>query len=59
MVQKMQQDVKFRGTLDGKEEQKFQDYLIALLHQHYTVRNDFANLQVRTKKVAKKVLGRH
>lgn len=50
MVKKMQQDVKFRGTLNTQEEQQFQDYLIVLLHQHYPVRNDFANLQVKTKK---------
>jgi hypothetical protein len=50
MVKKMGSEVKFRGTLDSKEEQKFQDYLVVLLHQHYPVRNDFANLQVRTRK---------
>eukprot|EP01043_Picozoa_sp_COSAG02_P042246 COSAG02_NODE_3576_length_6538_cov_3.358907_2_plen_208_part_00 len=50
MVKRMAREVKFRGNLDKNEEQKFQDYLIVLLHQHYPVRNDFASLHVRSKK---------
>eukprot|EP01043_Picozoa_sp_COSAG02_P099324 COSAG02_NODE_35436_length_468_cov_1.037940_1_plen_37_part_10 len=37
MVKRLQREVKFRGNLDKHEEQKFQDYLIVLLHQHYPV----------------------
>ena len=50
MVKNMGRQVKFSGHLDKNEEQKFQEYLVALLHLHYPVRNDFANLQVVTRK---------
>jgi len=48
MVKKMGSEVKSRGSMNSSEEQRFQDYLIVLLHQHYPVRNDFADLLVRT-----------
>ena len=42
----MSKEVKFRGAMSTPTAMKFQDYLVALLYQHFPVRNDFSELTV-------------
>lgn len=46
MVDSMRGDVRWRGAMTPGQAMKFQDYLVALLHETFPVRNDFANLKV-------------
>jgi len=46
MVKHLSDGVKWRGEMTGKDKMRFQEYLVALLHMNFPVRNDFANLVV-------------
>ena len=48
MVGHMADGVKWRGEMTGKEKMRYQEYLVALLHLNFPVRNDFHGLVVVT-----------
>ena len=57
LVDRMSKEVKFRGAMSTPTAMKFQDYLVALLYQHFPVRNDFSDLRVIESKDWNKMTG--